>query len=486
MSSSSQNLAETSTTTPGAKQSIKCAGVGNGHEKWTVAATKANGIAIRVKNLSKSFHRPSVSEGYSSIKSLLLNLWRSRAPKVHFQALQDISFSIHKGESVGIIGSNGSGKSTLLKILTGIYRPDEGEVFTCGQINSLIELGAGFHPDFTGRENIMLGGVLMGMNKQELNRRFDEIVAFSELSNVIDCPIRTYSSGMYMRLGFSLAVHSDPEILLIDEVLAVGDAKFEAKCRDRLLEMKRQGLTFILVSHDLGSIERWCDRAIWLNRGVMGAIGTPVYVIGSYREALKKEEEVEQLLKAKANSQFEEPEFSQDSRAKDELEDDCPKLGSELQERLRWGDWRVKIVDCQIIRDGEARLVLGSEESFTIMVRAEVHDAVSDIGMGIAINRSDDTLIMGTNTFIESNAEFNNGITGIAQREFIAEVNFPHGLQVVSGSYYLDIAFHDSAGNSYDYIRKILEFTIREARQYHGLVCSHHTFSLKPSPNSRS
>src|SRR5690606_19617614 len=183
--------------------------------------------------------------------------------------------------------------STLLKLITGIYRPDSGEVRCSGRISALIELGAGFHPDFTGRENVFLGGMIQGLTRKQLEERFDEIVDFAELEPFIDEPVRTYSSGMFMRLGFSLAVHTDPDVLLIDEVLAVGDAAFVSKCKERISQLRREGKTLLLVSHDLGAVERWCDEAIWLESGRVQDRGDPRRVIDAYREFVESGEELE-------------------------------------------------------------------------------------------------------------------------------------------------------------------------------------------------
>jgi lipopolysaccharide transport system ATP-binding protein len=239
--------------------------------------SEESAYALDIVGVSKQFTRTSRVSGYSTLKSAILSLFgRSRKELRRTQhVLSDITLRIPQGASVGIIGRNGSGKSTLLKIITGIYQPDIGSVAVNGRIAALIELGAGFHPDFTGRENVMLGGIMHGLTRAEVEERFDEIVDFAELADVIDEPVRTYSSGMFMRLGFSLAVHTDPRILLVDEVLAVGDAAFVAKCKEKLASLKRMGTTLLLVSHDLDAVERWCDEVLWLEGGVVRDRGEP-------------------------------------------------------------------------------------------------------------------------------------------------------------------------------------------------------------------
>ena len=237
--------------------------------------------AIEVKDLVKNFRKVNIKGGYTSLKTVLLNpfaQYRKEGERV-LKVLRGLDFRASQGEMVGLIGRNGSGKSTLLKIMAGIYRKTSGSVRLNGRVSALIELGAGFHPEFTGRENIFLYGIILGLSKNEVKRKFDEIVSFAELEDYIDSPVRTYSSGMYVRLGFSVAVNVNPEILLIDEVMAVGDAGFRRKCEDKILEFKQAGKTMVLVSHDLDEVERFCDRVTWLNEGVIQEDGQPSRVV---------------------------------------------------------------------------------------------------------------------------------------------------------------------------------------------------------------
>jgi len=200
-------------------------------------------------------------------------------------ALDDVSFQAEQGESIGLIGLNGSGKSTTLALIAGVLKAQVGKVEVRGRVCPLLELGAGFHPEMTGRENIILNGVLLGLTRREVSAKMEEIVAFSELEHFLDQPLRTYSSGMMARLGFSVAAHVDPEILLIDEVLAVGDLRFQAKCREKLEEFKRRKVTIVLVSHSLGQVRDFCKRVIWLNDGKIAADGEPGSVIPCYEGA---------------------------------------------------------------------------------------------------------------------------------------------------------------------------------------------------------
>ena len=241
--------------------------------------------AVIVENVSKRFRRYP-TRGHTTLKEALLKgqLFRMRRDREYVEALKDVNFTVPEGTVLGIIGPNGAGKSTLLRLIAGIYRPTTGRVVVNGRLSALLNLGLGFHPELTGRENIIIGGLAMGLSRREIMRRLDEIVAFAELEEFIDAPVRTYSSGMYMRLAFSVAVNVDPDILLLDEVLAVGDAHFAEKSRARMEEFKEGGKTILLVTHDLATVESWCHQALWLEEGKVRALGDPHEVVSQYRE----------------------------------------------------------------------------------------------------------------------------------------------------------------------------------------------------------
>ena len=234
--------------------------------------------AIEIQNVTKSFK--VYFDKARTLKEHLV-FWHKSEPEL-FTALKNININIKKGETVGLVGVNGSGKSTLLKLMTKIIYPTKGKVVTHGKLTSLLELGAGFHQDFTGRENIYFNASIFGLTKAEIDERLDDIIAFSELGDFIDNPVRTYSSGMYMRLAFSIAINVDAEILLIDEILAVGDQHFQEKCFNKLQELKESDKTIVIVSHDLGNIKNLCTRAIWINNGIIEEDGEPSKVIDDY------------------------------------------------------------------------------------------------------------------------------------------------------------------------------------------------------------
>lgn len=248
--------------------------------------------AIELKNVSKRYRRPNLAPLRTTLKSFLLrDLWRAphpQGPKAQDNpvwALHEVSMRFLKGRATGVIGRNGAGKSTLLKLLGKILVPDAGTLLVRGRVAALIELGAGFHPELTGRENILINGVILGRSKAEMRAKTAEIIAFADIGDFIEYPVRTYSSGMYARLGFAVAIHTDPDILLVDEILSVGDAEFTRKCRGALDGFRQRGKSIVVVSHDLHTISAFCDDCIWLDKGHVVAAGPASEVIRAYDQA---------------------------------------------------------------------------------------------------------------------------------------------------------------------------------------------------------
>jgi lipopolysaccharide transport system ATP-binding protein len=250
-------------------------------------------VVVSVEGVSKRYRIGALHPGYDSLREVLAGAVSARLKRLRERraaddeattlwALRDVSFEVRRGEILGIVGRNGAGKSTLLKILSRITRPTAGQVEIYGRVGSLLEVGTGFHPDLTGRENVYLNGAVLGMRKVEIDAKFDEIVAFSELERFIETPVKRYSSGMYVRLAFSVAAHLEPEVLIMDEVLAVGDMAFQQKCLDKMNEIRRQGRTIFFVSHNLPAITRLCKRAVLLERGQLVAEGQPQDVVNRY------------------------------------------------------------------------------------------------------------------------------------------------------------------------------------------------------------
>ncbi|MBI1886458.1 MAG: ABC transporter ATP-binding protein [Chloroflexi bacterium] len=237
-------------------------------------------MAIQFRHVSKRFQ---IQEGYT-LREFVPAILKGRAWSDPFYALRDVGFTVERGDTIGIIGRNGSGKSTILKLIAGVMAPTDGDVWVSGRVSPLIELGAGFHPDLTGRENVFLNASILGMTSREIRDRFDGIVDFAELWDFIDTPVKRYSSGMYMRLGFSVAVHSDPQILLVDEVLAVGDAHFQDKCLGKMHEFQSRGVTVLVVSHAMQLIEKFCYRVLLMDNGYLVDEGAPKAVVSRYIE----------------------------------------------------------------------------------------------------------------------------------------------------------------------------------------------------------
>lgn len=252
-------------------------------EGFNLAKEVSKEVAIEIKDVWKKFR--IYHEKTYSLKERIIFWGRNKGED--FWALKGINLTIPKGSTVGLLGRNGSGKSTLLKIISRILYPTRGEVKINGRVSTLLELGAGFHPEFTGRENIFLNASILGLTRKEIKERLDDIIAFAELGDFIDNPVRNYSSGMYTRLGFAVAVHVDPEILLIDEVLAVGDLAFQEKCLTRIRELQKRGTTIILVSHSPKQIEDLCDNAVWLDKGEVKMQGPVREVTKAYSEFMK-------------------------------------------------------------------------------------------------------------------------------------------------------------------------------------------------------
>lgn len=422
------------------------------HESGGVVDQSGIDYVVDIVQLSKSFERKTRSrKSYTTIKSALVSPFRRRGtsgtePANITRAINDLTMRIPRGSSIGLIGRNGSGKSTFLKLVTGIYKPTSGRISVEGRVAALIELGAGFHPDFTGRENLMLAGVMHGLSREQVLERFDEIVDFAELRDVIDDPVRTFSSGMFMRLGFSVAVHTDPDILLVDEVLAVGDAGFVAKCKDKIAELRKQGKTLILVTHDLEAVERWCDEAIWLHQGEVMDRGYPRRVIDAYRQFIEKGEEREIL------------ESEHEAVAREQIK------SSGALEAARWGSREVEITAIEILGDAnDEKRVFHPDDSLRIRVSYTVHSPQSDVVFGIGINRADGLHVFGTNTDIDRIEV--PALSGSGSVE--CEVK---RLGILDGAYVLDVAAHREDGYPFDYHKSALHFSVRSDNRVVGIV----------------
>ena len=414
-------------------------------------------LAIEAESVSKRFRRQTI-QPHTTLKSALVNLFRRRSSAAEegmFQALRGLTFTVRQGQVLGIIGRNGSGKSTLLKLLAGIYRPDRGNIRVCGRVGALLELGAGFHPEFSGRENVLINGIVLGLSKREVRQRFDAIVRFAELEACIDEPVKTYSSGMYMRLGFAVAVHADPDILLIDEILAVGDETFQQKCFDQLAAFQRLGKTIVLVSHDLATVERWSDEVLWLDNGVIQERGTPRRVIDLYRAGVVAHEEKVAL--------------AEHHRIAEAIQE---AVAQEMSNR--WGSQEVTIVAVQMLdAAGEERYVYRSGGQTRVVIHYRVHCQVEDAVFGIAILRGDGLFCYGSNTDIE-------GIVLPSLGEEGSVEIFLERLDLITGTYVLDVAVHARNGYPYDYHHQLYAFTVKSELRDVGAFRIPHHWVIKP------
>jgi ABC-type polysaccharide/polyol phosphate transport system ATPase subunit len=442
--------------------------------------------AIDVINVSKVYRRYARKRQFATLKSAILDgsLLGDLKPDETFQALRNVSFSVPKGCTYGVIGSNGSGTSTLLKCVAGITRPTEGNVQVDGRISALIELGAGFHPEISGRENIFINGIMLGLTKKEIQRRFDEIVEFAEMQDFIDAPVKTYSSGMYMRLGFAVSVHVDPDVLLVDEVLAVGDQSFTHKCLDKFAEFRRRNKAILLVTHSLDLVEKFCDVAHWLNKGVTKGEGDPKRVVAAYvmdvedaeENTLAKAEAARVAASAKEVTEAQETAISMDSADSGEgsassEESNAPKDGFKSEEG-RWGTREVEITNVTISGpNGDAGHVFQSGESIQVRMEVTSKQKVTDFVFGLGLFNADNVCVYGTNTNLE---EFQpTEIDGDGQVTFTIDK-----LDLVEGTYRLDLAAHKADGYPYDYHRLLYTFRVKSKIRDVGIYRPDHAWSF--------
>jgi ABC-type polysaccharide/polyol phosphate transport system ATPase subunit len=443
--------------------------------------------AIELTNVTKIYRRYGGRQ-FSTLKSALFqrSILRDLQPSETFPALTDVSFSVKKGSTFGVIGRNGSGKSTALKLVAGITKPTSGSVSVQGRISALIELGAGFHPEISGRENVFINGIMLGLSKREIQDRFDEIVDFAELREFIDAPVKTYSSGMYMRLGFAVAIHVNPDVLLVDEVLAVGDEGFTHKCLDKFAEFKRSNKTILLVTHSLNLVERFCDAAVWLDSGLKEAEGDPKRVVGAY--LTKVEEGEEALLAATTAKAVHE---ARDLAGRDGPVGRDGQDGTQTTEAARhpvdptsnmfeategrWGSREIEIIDVAFLdAAGQPSFVFHSGDAMAIRVKVRAAQPADDFVFGIGVFNADGVCVYGTNTYLEDMTPAK--LTGDADATFAVD-----SLDLVEGTYKLDVAVHKRDGFPYDYHRLLYTFRVKSRVHDVGIYRPRHHWTFSPS-----
>ena len=439
--------------------------------------------AIEVTRASKVYRRYNRRRQFATLKSALLggSLLADLRPDETFAALQDVSFAVAPGRTLGVIGRNGSGKSTLLKLVAGITKPTVGDVRVRGRISALIELGAGFHPEISGRENVFINGIMLGLSKRDVARRFDEIVEFAELQDFIDAPVKTYSSGMYMRLGFAVAIHVDPDVLLVDEVLAVGDEGFTHKCLDKFAEFKRRGKTILLVTHALGLVQRFCDEALWLDGGRMKALGDPTRVVDAYIADVEISEEQELAAGDARTRESQTHPAPESAGTTQELAggDEGSSPGTDTADvprdfyravEGRWGSREIEITDVSFAGpDGQRGHVFQSGEPLDIHIRMQAAAPVADFVIGVGIFNAEGVCCYGTNTSIEQLR--GDRIAGEAEATFTIE-----SLDLVEGTYKLDAAVHKRDGYPYDYHRLLYTFRVKSRTKDVGIYRPKHVW----------
>ena len=462
--------------------------------------------AIEVRNVQKHF-KVYKDKGHM-LRERLIHLNRNKYEMR--EVLRGISFDVKKGESVGLIGKNGCGKSTTLKLLTKILRPNGGTIDIQGRVCSLIELGAGFHPDMSGRENIYINASIFGIKAKEVDQRLNDIIRFSELEEFIDNPVRTYSSGMYMRLAFSVAINVDADILLIDEILAVGDNAFQTKCFNKLKSLKDQGTTIVIVSHALGQVERLCDRAIWIDEGRIRDDGPARKVCKEYLEKMeesrleraeleyrmeleeqKKRELEEEKRKKETEQQQKEQKILQERKQKEEekqkqlLEEkkreekkrkaSCHDIATQCgPDARREGNWKVKFTEVKLLdAKGNERLEFNPGEKIVIKMKYSAEQIGIKLNFIIGITRNDWLYCYGATSKDSTGSYYLSGKNG--------DVEFTiYSLNLLGGIYFLDVRIRSEVDEVFDNIYSLIQFKVnKEEQREYGLVTMKHSWINK-------
>lgn len=377
-------------------------------------------IAINIQNVSKVYRlydRP-VDRLKESLKI------GNKEYHKDFDALHDVTFDIKKGEMLGIIGKNGAGKSTILKIITGVLSPSSGSIEINGKISALLELGAGFNPEYTGLENIYLNGTMIGFTREEMDEKIDDIVAFADIGDFIHQPVKTYSSGMFARLAFAVSINVEPDILIVDEALSVGDVFFQSKCYKKLESLKENGITILFVTHDMGSIIKYCDRAVLLNKGCKVAEGLPKDMVDIYKKILVGQYDEEETPDKEEKEKIHEQQNIADHQWKEYM-----LINPNFQE---YGDHRAEIIDFGIAdQDGQITNTVYKLNEFQVKLKIKFNDTITDPIFAFSIKDIKGTELTGTNTIIEQID------TGTVQKDEIVEISFTQRMTLQGGQYLL-------------------------------------------------
>jgi lipopolysaccharide transport system ATP-binding protein len=408
--------------------------------------------AVTIRNVTKFYRRYSSSQPATLQEAWIKGL-KGFQPPQKFLALDDISFELRPGIMTGVIGQNGAGKSTLLRLIGSVGKPDTGSIDVQGRIGALIDLGAGFHPDLTGRENVYINGVISGLTRAEIRSRFDQIVNFAELEQFIDSPLRTYSTGMQMRLAFSVAAHIDPDILLIDEVLAVGDVGFQRKCLDRIAQFKTNGCTILLVSHDIQMVERMCDEVIWMRSGQIAMQGPASDVVRCYVDAIRVETE---------------------KRAPTDRSTAVTRGGAELRlNDNRFGSLDMEIVSVDLLNGSGLPIDrVKSGSTLKVVIHYNTPQTIQSPKFSVTITKPDNTICFDTNT----------AAAGLSIPEVNGEGQISiqmDELNLIGGQYYVDVGVYEKDWTyAYDSHRHVYPFTILDTGADKGILLPPYRWDL--------
>ncbi len=420
--------------------------------------------AVKLEGVTKKYRISH--EKIPSLKNTILKFKRTTFEE--FLALDQVSFTIKKGEAFGIIGPNGSGKSTALKLISQIIRPQEGTIDVNGSISALLELGAGFHPDLTGRENIYINAAILGLSRREVDKKFDEIVEFSELARFIDTPVKNYSSGMYMRLGFSVAINVNPDILLVDEVLAVGDQSFQAKCYKVIYDFIKKGKTIIIVSHDLETISDLCNRVVFLNKGKAVDIGNPLKVVAKYRENIEEAEKGRLAEEQKSERKRIFQTLIEDRRKITDGADinEISALGEGLEGVSRFGSGDAEITNVSITdMDGKVIDFAKFGDKIKITIDARFNETVEEPVFGIRVTDYKANIVYGTNSKLN---RLSPGTFGPGES---TTVSYTLDVNLMGGSYYITIAIGYKDGMTYcDWVNNIATLNVIGNNKAEGIA----------------
>lgn len=427
---------------------------------------------IEVRDVKKKF-KVYYDKGHT-LKERAISVKRNKYEER--EILKGISFGIKRGEAVGLIGHNGCGKSTTLKLLTRIMYPDSGNIEIKGRVSSLLELGAGFHPDMSGRENIYINASIFGLSKKEIESRIDDIIEFSELEEFIDNPVRTYSSGMYMRLAFSVAINVNADILLIDEILAVGDVNFQAKCFNKMMEIKNKGTTIVLVSHSMEQIEMLCDRSIWIHEGQISMDGESREVGHEYLAYMGRvrkdavENELTQKNEEKVQEKEREEQENENVETVVEEQELQEKEEEEEEVRIGSGEARFKAVRSRNMQ-GEERYTFDFGEPIQFELEYEVYEKLKNVVLGLSIFRIDGVRCYGTNTKVD-------GLPSVDLLEDGKATIVFDDVRLLPAKYYVDVCIEKKVDDYADYWNNINEFEIISNERDIGVMRMPHSWKL--------